>query len=83
VVNTDLWQYIVGEEGSARMTELGGLGKLAMGAMRLIAKTPEEGSSTQVFLSATGNDDFVKGTFLRRDEGECEFAIVCQGRCES
>jgi NAD(P)-dependent dehydrogenase (short-subunit alcohol dehydrogenase family) len=63
VVNTDLWRYIVGEERLARMKEGGGLGRLAMGATRLVAKTPEEGASTQVFLAATGDDDIVKGAF--------------------
>lgn len=45
------------------MKEGGGLGKLAMRATRLIAKTPEEGASTQVFLAATGDDDIIKGAF--------------------
>lgn len=63
VVNTDLWRYIVGEERLRKMKEGGGFGQLALGATRLIAKTPEEGASTQVFLAATSDDDIVKGAF--------------------
>jgi NAD(P)-dependent dehydrogenase (short-subunit alcohol dehydrogenase family) len=63
VVNTDLWRYIVGEERLSKMKEGRGLGRLAMGVTRLIAKTPEEGASTQVFLAATSDDDIVKGAF--------------------
>jgi hypothetical protein len=44
VVNTNLWQYVVGEERLGEMKDGRGLGSLALGATQLFAKTPEEGA---------------------------------------
>jgi hypothetical protein len=62
VVDTHLCWYVVGEERLVKMKYGQGLGSLALGAMRLFTKTPEEGASTQGCLAAT-SDNVVKGAF--------------------
>jgi hypothetical protein len=64
VVNTDHWWYVFGEERLAKMKDGWSLGLLALGVMRLFAKTPEGGASTQGYLAAT-NIDVIKGAFYK------------------
>ncbi len=60
VVDNNLWRYVVGEEWLEIMKDGWSLGLLALDAMWLFAKTPEEGVLTQEYL-ATMSNNVIKG----------------------
>ncbi len=64
IVDTNLWRCVVVEERLQTMKDGRDLGLLALGAMRLFAKTLEEGALMQGYLAAM-SDNVVKGAFYK------------------
>jgi hypothetical protein len=72
VVDTNLWRYVIGEERLAKIKDGRGLGLLALGAMRLFAKTPEGGAFMQGYVAPTSNS-VIKGAFYKEMKEKGDF----------
>ena len=64
VVGTDLWRYIVGEETINNLKNTSPLlESFASNAASLFTKNPQEGASTQIYLSAVSGDALTNGAY--------------------